>query len=146
MNLLNVLILAISITVLSLDVSTVRNAYKEAAQDSSKIEAFSKLLTNVSKNDDVALVAYKGAAIALLARNEKRIKDKKDLFVEGISYVEYAIEKAPNNIEVRFIRLGIQENTPKILKYKGDIEEDKQFILKQFKNINYYNLRNHIKD
>ena len=58
MKLLNVLILAISITVLSLDVSTVRNAYKEAAQDSSKIEAFSKLLTNVSKNDDVALVAY----------------------------------------------------------------------------------------
>ncbi|WP_282031697.1 hypothetical protein [Winogradskyella eximia] len=146
MKLLNVLILAISITVLSLDVSTVRNAYKEAAQDSSKIEAFSKLLTNVSKNDDVALVAYKGAAIALLARNEKRIKDKKDLFVEGISYVEYAIEKAPNNIEVRFIRLGIQENTPKILKYKGDIEEDKQFILKQFKNINSSNLRNHIKD
>ncbi|RED43138.1 hypothetical protein DFQ10_10650 [Winogradskyella eximia] len=146
MKLLNVLILAISITVLSLDVSTVRNAYKEAAQDSSKIEAFSKLLTNVSKNDDVTLVAYKGAAIALLARNEKRIKDKKDLFVEGISYVEYAIEKAPNNIEVRFIRLGIQENTPKILKYKGDIEEDKQFILKQFKNINSSNLRNHIKD
>jgi hypothetical protein len=146
MKLLNVLILAISITVLSLDVSTVRNAYKEAAQDSSKIQAFSKLLTNVSKNDDVTLVAYKGAAIALLARNEKRIKDKKDLFVEGISYVEYAIEKAPNNIEVRFIRLGIQENTPKILKYKGDIEEDKQFILKQFKNINSSNLRNHIKD
>tara|TARA_R110002111_G_scaffold163455_2_gene229645 strand:- start:11622 stop:12116 length:495 start_codon:yes stop_codon:yes gene_type:complete len=146
MKLLNVLILAISITVLSLDVSTVRNAYKEAAQDSSKIEAFSKLLTNVSKNDDVALVAYKGAAIALLARNEKRIKDKKDLFVEGISYVEYAIEKAPNNIEVRFIRLGIQENTPKILKYKGYIEEDKQFILKQFKNISSSNLRNHIKD
>ena len=146
MKLLNVFILAISITVLSLDVSTVRNAYKEAAQDSSKIEAFSKLLTNVSKNDDVTLVAYKGAAIALLARNEKRIKDKKDLFVEGISYVEYAIEKAPNNIEVRFIRLGIQENTPKILKYKGDIEEDKQFILKQFKNINSSNLRNHIKD
>jgi len=146
MKLLNVLILAISITVLSLDVSTVRNAYKEAAQDSSKIEAFSKLLTNVSKNDDVTLVAYKGAAIALLARNEKRIKDKKDLFVEGISYVEYAIEKAPNNIEVRFIRLGIQENTPKILKYKGDIEEDKQFILKQFKNISSSNLRHHIKD
>ena len=146
MKLLNVLILAISITVLSIDVNTVRNAYKEAAQDSAKIEAFNKLLTNISKDDDVTLVAYKGAAIALLARNEKRIKDKKDLFIEGVSYIEYAIDKAPSNIEARFIRLGIQENTPKILKYKGDIEEDKQFILKQFKNISSTNLRNHIKD
>ncbi|WP_405573545.1 hypothetical protein [Winogradskyella sp. Asnod2-B02-A] len=146
MKLLNVLILAISITVLSIDVNTVRNAYKEAAQDSAKIEAFNKLLNNISKDDDVTLVAYKGAAIALLARNEKRIKDKKDLFIEGVSYIEYAIDKAPSNIEARFIRLGIQENTPKILKYKGDIEEDKQFILKQFKNISSTNLRNHIKD
>lgn len=146
MKLLNVFILAISITVLSIDVNTVRNAYKEAAQDSAKIEAFNKLLNNISKDDDVTLVAYKGAAIALLARNEKRIKDKKDLFIEGVSYIEYAIDKAPSNIEARFIRLGIQENTPKILKYKGDIEEDKQFILKQFKNISSTNLRNHIKD
>lgn len=146
MKLLNVLILAISITVLSIDVNTVRNAYKEAAQDSAKIEAFNKLLNNISKDDDVTLVAYKGAAIALLARNEKRIKDKKDLFIEGVSYIEYAIDKAPSNIEARFIRLGIQENTPKILKYKGDIEKDKQFILKQFKNISSTNLRNHIKD
>lgn len=146
MKLLNVLFLFISINVLSTDINTVRAAYKEAGQDDTKIEAFNNLLTHISTNDDVVLVAYKGAAITLLAKNERKIKDKKSLVIEGVSYVEYAIEKEPNNIEVRFIRLGIQENTPKLLKYKSNIEEDKQFILKQFKNISSSNLRNHIKD
>lgn len=145
MKFLSILILIISIT-LSPDIDTVRDAYKEAAQDKTKIEDFSKLLTDVSKNNNATLIAYKGASTTLLAKNEKKIKDKKKLFIEGVSYVEYAIDKSPNNIEVRFIRLGIQENTPKILNYKDNIEEDKQLILKQFKNISSSNLRNHIKD
>lgn len=146
MKFLNVLLLILSINVVSTDINTVREAYKEAAQDDTKIEAFNKLLTNISKSDNLTLVAYKGAAITLMAKNEKKIKDKKSLVIEGVSYVEYAIKKAPNNIEIRFIRLGIQENTPKILKYKSNIEEDKKFIIKQFKNISSSNLRNHIKD
>lgn len=146
MKFLIVFISVISIHILSIDINTVRDAYKEAAQDHTKVEAFNNLLLNITKKDKSALVAYKGAAIALLARHEKKIKDKKKLFLEGVSYVEYAIEKSPNNIETHFIRLGIQENTPKLLKYKGNIEEDKQFILKQFKNITSSNLRNHIKD
>ncbi|MBO0591067.1 hypothetical protein I2486_06560 [Cellulophaga sp. E16_2] len=147
MKLLSVLILAISIKMLSIDIDTVRSAYKEAGQDKTKIEAFNSLLLNISKDDsNVTLVAYKGASITLLAKNEKSIKNKKNLFIEGVSYIEYAIEKSPKNIELRFIRLGIQENTPKLLKYKGNIEEDKQFILKQFKNISSSNLKKHIKD
>lgn len=146
MKFLQTLVLVISISLVSLDINTVRDAYREAANDATKIEAFGKLLSDVSKKDAIALIAYKGASITLLAKNEKRIKDKKDLFVEGVSYIEYALEKSPNNIEIRFIRLGIQENTPKILKYKSNIEEDKQFVLKQYKTIKSSNLRQHIKD
>ncbi|AUP79580.1 hypothetical protein [Flavivirga eckloniae] len=146
MKFLIVLISAISINTLSIDLSTVRNAYKKAAQDHTKVKTFNNLLLKITKKDKAALVAYKGAAIALLARQEKKVKDKKKLFLEGVSYVEYAIEKSSNNIEVRFVRLGIQENTPKLLKYKNHIEEDKQFILKHFKDITSSNLKYHIKD
>ena len=146
MKLFHVLLLVVSVNLLSIDINTVRDAYREVAQDNSKVEAFSTLLSNVSKKDNVVLVAYKGAGITLLAKNKKKIQDKKSLFIEGVSYVEFAIENSPNNIEVRFVRLGIQENIPKILKYKSNIEEDKQFILKHFKDISSYNLRNHIKD
>jgi len=133
-------------TVQTLDLNTVRQAYKDAAKNQENVDAFYKSLQTVSKTDQMALVAYKGAAIALNAKSAKTLKEKKEGFIEGVSYIEYAIKTEPNNIEPRFVRLGIQENTPKILKYKDAIEEDKQFILKQYQYISSSNLKNHIKD
>ena len=146
MKLLIVLISSMFLTIQSLDLNTIRIAYKEAAQDKTKVESFYNSVSPVTKKDRIELVAYKGAAIALQAKHSKSLKRKKEGFVKGVSLVEYAIEKAPHNIETRFIRLGIQENTPKLLKYKGNIEEDKHFILKQFIHIKSSSLKNHIKD
>lgn len=131
---------------LSPELSEVRMAYKEAANNPEKVDSFYKTLINVNKQDNVALVAYKGASIALKAKYAETLKDKKDGFIEGVSYIEFAIEKEPNAIEPRFIRLGIQENTPKILKYKDNIDQDKLFLLKQYKNISSKNLKDHIID
>lgn len=128
------------------DLKEIRIAYKEAAHDKNSVEAFYLLLSEVTKDNDPALVAYKGAAIALKARSAKTIKKKKAGFVEGVSYIEHAIEKAPDAIEPRFVRLGIQENTPKVLKYKSNMEEDKRFILTHFENISSEDLKNHLKD
>lgn len=130
----------------SLNVKEARTAYRAAGEDSTKIESFYKLLSTVKKTDKVVLVAYKGASISMLAREKKTIKEKKEGFIEGIELLEYAIKKQPNNIETRFIRLSIQENTPKLLKYKGAISEDKHFILSQFKLIKDKHLKTHIKD
>ncbi|WP_053991963.1 hypothetical protein [Mangrovimonas sp. TPBH4] len=130
----------------TLDLAEVRSAYKEAAHDSSKVDGFYKSLSKVTKDDDISLVAYKGAAIALKAKQAPTIREKKEGFIEGVSFIEFAIAKAPNAIEPRFVRLGIQENTPKLLKYKEDIEEDKMMLLNEFGNIDSPNLKGHIKD
>ncbi len=130
----------------SIDLNTIRSSYKEASHDKTKVTEFNKLLSSITKDDDAVLVAYKGAAIALKARYSKVLKDKKRFFIEGVTYLELAIEKAPNSIEPRFIRIGIQENTPKFLKYKGNIEEDKLLILSQFSTIKSTSLKNHIRD
>jgi len=133
---------------LTQNLSDIRVAYKEAAndKDKGKVEAFYNLLKDINKQNNVALVAYKGASIALKAKYAETLKDKKEGFIEGVSYIEFAIEKEPNAIEPRFIRLGIQENTPKVLKYKDHIDEDKLFLLKQYKNIPSKNLKSYIKD
>jgi len=146
MKLLIVFISVLCLNSMSLDVNTVRIAYKEAANDKTKVEAFHKLLSKITKEDNITLVAYKGAAISLMGKHAKKVKDRKDLFIEGVSFIEFAIQKAPNNIEVHFIRLGIQENSPKLLKYKSNIEEDKHFILKQFSAIKSSVLKKHIQD
>lgn len=124
----------------------IRDAYKNAASDKTKVESFYDMVSEVTKKDKVSLVAYKGAAIALQARYARTLNEKKEGFKNGVELIEYAIQTEPNNIEPRFVRLGIQENTPKLLKYKGSIEEDMQFILKQFQYIKSNDLKNHIKD
>ncbi|WP_108868881.1 hypothetical protein [Aquimarina aquimarini] len=135
MKFLLIFVSLLQFTTFSIDVNMIRKAYKVAAHDKTKIAELNKLLFSVTKQDNATLIAYKGAGIALQARQKKTIKEKKRLFIEGISYLEYAIQKNPNAIEPRFIRIGIQENTPKLLKYKSNIEEDKSFLLKHYKTI-----------
>jgi hypothetical protein len=130
----------------SIDLNTIRHDYKEAAQDKTKVNLFNTQLIAVTKKDKPILVAYKGAGIALKGRYSKKIKDKKRFFIEGVTLVEYALKKAPKNIELRFIRLGIQENTPKLLKYKANISEDKNYILSHFKTVKSSALKKHIKE
>ena len=136
----------ISLNVQSLNIETVRTSYKAAAQDKTKVEAFHRSLSEIDTDVNSVLAAYKGASIALMAKQAKSIKDKKDGFINGVSYIEQAIERAPNNIEIRFVRLSIQENSPKILRYKANLDEDKQFIMAQFKFIKYTHLKNYLKD
>lgn len=130
----------------SLKLSEVRDMYKEAAQDKTQVTAFHELLSKVKSSDDVALRAYKCAATMLKARYAKTIKEKKDGFQEGATNLETLIADHPNSIEPRFIRLSIQENSPRILKYKSEIEADKMFILRQFSAIKSESLQKHIKD
>ncbi|MBP0905264.1 hypothetical protein ACFSKN_11195 [Mariniflexile gromovii] len=146
MKFLGLFMIVFFISVQTMDLDTVRQSYKEAAQDHSKIETFYNMVSKVTKSDIIELVAYKGAAIALKARGAATIKEKKEGFVNAVSLVEFAVEKDPSNIEIRFIRISIQENTPKLLKYKDAIEADKHFILNQFKTIKAGLLKNLIKD
>ena len=123
-----------------------RELYKEIDQEISKIDEFNLLLSNVTFKDKAPLVAYKGAGLILKARQVKGIKQKKELFVKGVEFVEKAIENQPSSVEARFVRLTIQENTPVFLGYKSNIEEDKMYILDNFKLITSKSLRSTIID
>ncbi len=89
-------------------------------------------LSSVTSKSDKVLVAYKGAVLTLMAKFAQSTKDKKTYFKEGATLIEYAISKSPNNIEIRTLRLGVQENSPKIVGYRKNKEEDKQFILDHY--------------
>ena len=117
------------------DLKSIRAQYPEAVKSS---EAASKLHSEFAKIDNSSkpvLVAYKGAALTLMAKNAKKIKDKKSFFKEGVSLLEYAVNVAPSNVEIRSIRLSVQENSPKFLGYDKFKEEDKAFILSNYKTI-----------
>lgn len=117
---------------LPLDLATVREAYRKASENEEATKKLYEDLTAVEKKDDPVLVAYKGAVTTMMAIYAKGIKKKKTFFKKGRDLLEHAIATAPDNVEIRCIRLSVQENAPKITGYHKNREEDKQFILQNY--------------
>ena len=114
------------------DLSQIRTEYPEAAKNGEKAHKLYESLSTVTKDDDKVLVAYKGGVSTIMAQFAKGLKEKADLFKEGRDLLEYAVKEAPENIEIRCIRMGVQENSPKITGYHDNIEDDKKFILTNY--------------
>ena len=124
----------VSVFVVTPKVSEIRTAYSKAAGSKEMIIKLNDALSEVEKRDNKILVAYKGAVLTAMAKYTKGKKEKKEFFKAGAELIEFAVASSPNDIEIRTIRLSIQENAPKFLKYNKSILEDKAFILKNFEN------------
>ncbi|MCJ7465184.1 MAG: hypothetical protein MUO53_00650 [Maribacter sp.] len=116
------------------DIMQLRENYPKANASAEITNAMYNELALVTKSDKTILVAYKGAIATLMAKFAKGIRNKEEFFKSGSELLEYSVETDPQNIEIRCLRLSVQENSPKIVDYKGKIEEDKQFIIDNFKN------------
>ena len=114
------------------DISEIRKLYPNAANSEVTSKGFLLKLSDVTYESNKILVAYKGSAITISAKFQKKISDKIKSFKEGAKLVEFAIESEPNNIEIRLIRLSIQENVPKIVKYNKNKKEDAAYILAHY--------------
>lgn len=115
------------------EIADIRKMYSSVVISESNAKEFASKLSDVNKEDNKTLVAYKGASIVILSKYKKEISDKSKNFKEGAKMVEFAVTSDPNNIEIRLIRLSIQEKSPKILKYNGNMKEDKNFLLDHYK-------------
>ncbi len=116
-------------------VSELRDLYVKASDSKEVSKQFSEKLKNIKKTDKAVLVAYKAAGLTLKAKHAKKISNKKKYFKEGAALLEYIIAENPKDIELRVIRLSIQENSPKILKYRANKSEDAAYIYKHLKKV-----------
>jgi len=119
------------------EISEVRKIYTDASKSKASADAFLAKVKSISDNDpNEKLVAYKGCAIALQGKFASKIKDKKKFLTKGALLVEAAIKKVPNDVELRMIRLSIQETLPLIVtSYRKNIKEDKAYILAHYKSL-----------
>jgi hypothetical protein len=113
-------------------ITEIRKLYAAATSSEASAKDFMSKLADVAKEDNKTLVSYKGASLAIISKLEKKISDKSKKFKEGASLIEYAVANDPNNIEIRLVRLSVQENVPKIVNYRGNKKEDKQFLLDHY--------------
>ena len=106
----------------------VRTAYTTASDSKENAVAFVELMAN-APTTDVVLSAYKGASKMILAKfGGNRIT----LLKEGKPLLENALKQQPQNAELHLIRLSVQEHLPKVVPYRNDITDDKDFILAHY--------------
>lgn len=127
MKLLFTLLLWINFAV-NPDLATIRKMYPDVAKSEANAKEFTEKLSGISNSDEKILVAYKAASILVDSKFESLIGSKISRFKEGAKLLEATLKSDPNNIEIRMIRLSIQEDVPGITGYKKNIKEDKKFI------------------
>jgi hypothetical protein len=115
-----------------LTVSDIRKLYVEAASVENKAEL---LLEKTEAQDLAVLKGYHGAAHMLMAKYYVNPLSKWNAFSKGKDILEKAIQQNPNNAELRFLRLGIQQNVPSFLGYHNQIEMDINFLKKELASI-----------
>ncbi|OKS88915.1 hypothetical protein [Mucilaginibacter polytrichastri] len=79
--------------------------------------------------------AYEGVLLMRKAGLVSKPKDKLQYFKSGRIKFQTAFMADSSNAEFRFLRLGIQEHAPKIVKYRSDINADKAYIKEHFKSL-----------
>ncbi|MCS3867129.1 hypothetical protein J3D55_000045 [Chryseobacterium ginsenosidimutans] len=123
------------------DLEALRNSYAKANSSNANTEAFINIAEKQSGSDAVT-TGYKAAAQIMEAKIA--IKNRKALVKSGATNLESIIKSNPNNIELRLIRMSVQENIPKIVGYRGGLKDDKAFILNNYSKQNT-TLKNYIK-
>lgn len=122
------------VMLLAQELAAERELYPVAHKD----EQASTELLKLTAGADTSVatqMAYRGAALMVAAQFANGIGGKLKLFKEGKDLMAQAAHAAPESVEVRFLRMTVQENAPGFLQYKGDLQQDKEFILGHFRDV-----------
>ncbi|MFT3750863.1 MAG: hypothetical protein QM768_21295 [Agriterribacter sp.] len=109
------------------------NYYKIIASEN--LESINAQIELVKNSGEKYKEAFEGALMMKKAGLLKGAPNKLKEFKAGRQKLEEVLEKTKDNAELRFLRLIIQENAPKILGYHKELEEDHKFIVTNFKTI-----------
>ena len=112
------------------DLLYVRNLFHRAAKSSIAADSLKDYFDNVDTKNKPELIGYKGMSKLMLCYHSYNPYTKYTYFLDGKNLLEEAIKMAPTNIELRFLRLAVQLNTPAFLGYSKNIDEDKIAICK----------------
>ena len=109
-----------------------RNAYYEVLKSGNKKQLLLAIDNIPNVGSQNLKKAFLGALYCKLASCQSKVTDKIRDFKKGAELLESSISHEPSNIELRFLRLIIQENAPPILHYNTQIENDCLLIKNAF--------------
>ena len=112
-----------------------KNLYYKAIENEDSTELLLEKSENISINSSSMLSGYKAMANLLSAKFAWFPTAKLEYFNEGKKWLETAINKAPENVELVFFRFSTQMEAPSILNYKNHTQNDRLFLIRNFKSI-----------
>lgn len=128
-------VLLMNVSFKNSDLNEVRTSYSKAVLDKKLCKKMIEEL-ELSKEKSVIDLAYLGAYQTIWANHVFNPWSKLATFRKGKNNIELAISKEPENVEIRYIRFSVQKNAPSFLGYNNNLKEDKDFLVKNKKNIN----------
>lgn len=126
------------------EIEKVKILFHAAASSKPAADQLVKLLSNINNSSTPLLISYKGAAEMMQAKYALNPISKLKRFNSGKQLIEAAVKKAPEHIEIRFLRFAIQTNLPAFLNYNGDIQQDKKYLLANLKTVKEKALKENI--
>jgi len=112
-----------------------RSALYAVLAGNSEVEVDKELKRLDAEKSTSLTNAFEGALKMKKAGFIKGAGNKVKMFKSGALLLEEEIRSNPGNTEYRFIRLSIQENAPKVLKYNKNLSEDKKMIVEGYKRL-----------
>lgn len=146
-NYILLFLLLISNNMFSQNLKEFRDLLKtgENSEKSAKI-LIEKSGTAFKKSNQPIYAGFLAVGKFFMAKHAFNPLRKMSYFNEGKKILETAVQKEPDNLEVRLIRLITQESVPKILGYYQNISEDRIFLTRSYQNTKDEDLKNYIKD
>ena len=106
-----------------------------AAMAANKLELLTSQEGLIKQGDFPKKEAFEGALLMRKAGLLTKTQEKLSVFKAGHKKLESAISKEQTNPEYRFLRLMIQENAPKVVKYRDNIKGDGEFIKANYRQM-----------
>lgn len=125
------------------DILKVRTQYYLAIESEKEARVLESLLGEI-KPKTTTLLGYEGASKMLMAKHVFMPNQKFSYFNKGKEILEGAITKEAGNIELVFLRFGIQSTCPSFLKYNQSLEKDRKMLITEVKNLKDRDLKNRI--
>lgn len=110
------------------DIKKIREDYITAINSSDKADELYNQLSAI-KNPDPLLLAYLGSVQALKAKHAWNPVSKLSYLNQGFKTINSAVAKAPNEIEVRFLRFSLEYYVPSFLGFSKNLHNDKVKII-----------------
>jgi hypothetical protein len=122
-------------------INQIRKLFYEAVESEEKLEElesfFSKNFTEKALIYHPVLLSYTGAIDALKAKHAINPFTKFSRVLSSLNTLERAVNREPNNLEIRFIRFSILHNLPGFLGYGKERNDDMMVIVTQLAKKDY---------